>query len=68
MKIEDYYLPGEHEMLIAAVEVTAAEVFAPQITALEPGAGGSIQTENPLVEEVFQLGKSVCHGLPSVDG
>ena len=44
--------PGEHEVLVAALERGAAEVVGTEVLVLDPGAEGAVEDEHALAERV----------------
>ncbi len=67
----DHVRPGQDEVLVAALELRAAEVLGRQVVRLEPRPRRAVEDEDPLGEELlkrlgaFALGRAVgraCHG------
>ena len=50
--LRDEVGPGEHELLVAALERLAAEVVGAEVLALHPGAERTVEHEHPLGERV----------------
>ena len=51
---EDDVRPGQDEVLVAALELSAPEVLRRQLLPLEPCSGGPIEDEDPLREELVE--------------
>ena len=54
MHPEDDVRPGQDEVLVAALELAAAEVVRRQVLPLEPRSGGPVEDEDPLREELVE--------------
>ena len=54
--LRDEVGPGEHEVLVAALEGGAAEVVGAEVLVLDPGAEGAVEHEHALVERVEEVG------------
>ena len=65
--------PRQHEVLVAALQVGAAEVVGAEVEVLDRRAHGAVEDEDPLAEEAFQncyatlTGRRSCVGHLEVD-